>query len=84
LQEWEEDRRPLIFGKLKYFPFSTTPATSTRVPFSSLKYLPTALLAEPNSLRARNAFTTTTRGELLSSSNEKLRPANSGVSAARK
>src|SRR3984893_8612879 len=53
-----------------------------RFPLSTLKYRPSAPLAEPNMLFANNRFTRATDGAFLSSCHVKFRPANNVVSAA--
>src|SRR5215469_13575400 len=67
-----------------YLPSSTTPTTCMRVPSRLLKYLPTAFVAEPKTLRANSRFTTATLGAFLSSCHERVLPANRAVSAASK
>src|ERR1700687_3694251 len=65
-----------------YLPSSTMPTTWIRFPLSTLKYRPSAPLAEPNMLVANNRFTRATSGAFLSSCHVKFRPAKNDVSAA--
>src|SRR5260370_13882996 len=55
-----------------------------RAPSSILKYLPNAFAGEPKILPANSRLTTATRGEPLSSCNEKVLPARKAVAAALK
>src|SRR6185295_6489948 len=75
-------RSSVMFGE--YFPSPTMPTTWTRVPPASLKYAPSALSADPNTLPANSRFTTATGGALLSSWNVSSLPAKRGVLAAKK
>ena len=65
-----------------YLPSSTIPTTCMRVPSINLKYLPTAPVSEPKTLRANSRFTMATRGALLSSCQVKALPASRAEPAA--